>query len=266
MNDEEESKQNDVLTSAPPPSSGGAANENQAEGAKVSGTGGGVETVVDRPSDDMKEETPGEWVGTDERASADNKEETSNDRTSWDYSHRKVLVQGVNKYDDVKKTRKLLSKWTADIEQKDGLKIEYTKVKKPPKDTWMVVTLNEEAMVQPFIDYINNNDGGITNKKGNKLYAKQPEPIERTQENRKRKSDEEPKDGNIATKRQKRTPEAIEAARRPVSDEEIKDKTTPLWRLTPEEQISSKMRELVFKCSQKIVKEIKARFRCEHLF
>lgn len=242
MNDEDESKKMEGPTSVLPNN-----DDTESKGALK----------------DISEYVKVESLGsTDDKASADTKVEALEDRSTWDFSNRKVLIQGVHKFDDTKKTKKTLSKWISDIEQnQDGLKIEYTKVKKPPKDTWMLVTLNEEAMVQPFIDYINNHNGGITNKRGNKLFAKRPEPTVARDEDRKRKYDEDPKEGDT-TKRQRMTPEAIEAARRPVSDDEIRDKTTPLWKLSQEDQISSKMKELVFKCAQKIVKEIKARFRC----
>ena len=243
------------------------------------------------------------------------------DRSAWDFSHRKVLIQGVNKYDDQKKMRKAVSSWIREINDKEGesagsagvgggtpgterkqqqgeeeagdppssvappkkrmKKLEFTKIKKPPKDCWAVVTLGDESMVEPFIDYVNNHRGGLTNKRGNRLFAKRTTDSDDAGgggggdrgggSRRKRKSkdgsdrDDSGGDGRdgVANKRQRKamTPEEVRAARRPVSDDEIRDKSTPLWRLSMEDQISSKSRELVFKSALRIVKDTKARFR-----
>jgi len=190
------------------------------------------------------------------------------ERSLLDYSNRKVMVQGVNKYDNVKGVRKTVSKWMEEMNAANSddavPKFEYQKVKKPPKDSWMVVTLKEESMVQPFIDYINH--GGITNKKGNKLFAKRPVPVNESTD-RKRKSDDGDDDSRGSgrdrlSKRQRTTaPAAIQAARRPVTDDELRDAATPLWRLSYEDQIASKTRELINKSAQKIVNGIRSRFK-----
>lgn len=46
-----------------------------------------------------------------------------------------------------------------------------------------------------------------------------------------------------------------------LSDDQVRDAITPLWRLSYKEQLVSKAREMVNKCATKIVKEIKAKFR-----
>ena len=46
-----------------------------------------------------------------------------------------------------------------------------------------------------------------------------------------------------------------------LSNDEVRDKMTPLWRMSYEEQLNSKAKEMVNKCSKKIIKEIKGKFR-----
>jgi hypothetical protein len=167
-------------------------------------------------------------------------------------SNRKVIIQNVYKFVDKKKVEKMAATWFKDIQElsEEGFKIELESVKKPPKENWTVLTLKDEAMVQPLIDYINNN--GIANKKGSKLFAKIAEDKSGEIDDRKRKAGNS-NDEN-ANKRQR-------TARRPVTEDEVRDKVTPLWRKTKEEQLIAKSREMVKKCAMKIVQEVKGRFR-----
>jgi hypothetical protein len=167
-------------------------------------------------------------------------------------SNRKVVIQNVYKFVDKKKVEKMAATWFKDIKElsEEGFKIELESVKKPPKENWTVLTLKDEAMVQPLIDYINNN--GIANKKGSKLFAKIAEDKSGEIDDRKRKAGDS-NDEN-ANKRQR-------TARRPVTEDEVRDKVTPLWRKTKEEQLIAKSREMVKKCAMKIVQEVKGRFR-----
>ena len=167
-------------------------------------------------------------------------------------SSRKVVIQNVYKYIDKKKVEKMAAVWFKDIQElsEEGLKIELEAVKKPPKENWTVLTLKDETMVQPLIDYINNNE--IANKKGSKLFAKIAEDKSGEVDDRKRKAGDSNDDN--ANKRQR-------TARRPVTEDEVRDKVTPLWRKTTEQQLIVKSREMVKKCAMKIVQEVKGRFR-----
>ena len=206
-------------------------------------------------------------------------------RQSWDNSHRKVVVHHMFKFTDNKKGRKLAEQWAKDATKESNVDISIYKVRKPPSDTFMVVTLTQTNMVQPFIDYINNNPN-VTNKRGVKLFAK-PAVSERegddnddnNERKRKNRGDDEDNgnaeededdgddDGNSnrrstkrGVKRQQRD-EIMEAARRPMTEDEIRKRITPLFHLTAKEQAIHKQRDMVRNCARKMVQEIKGRFR-----
>lgn len=171
---------------------------------------------------------------------------------SLNHSNRRVIIMNVYKFLDRRRIEKMADVWFKAIDEKaeGGLKMEIDKVKKPPRETWTVLTLKDEAMVQPLIDYINDN--GITNQKGSKLFAKRSEDNSSNDgDDRKRKAGDSNDD---RAKRQR-------PARRAVTEDEVRDAVTPLWRKTKEEQLVIKTREMVQKCAMKIVKEIKGRFR-----
>jgi hypothetical protein len=48
---------------------------------------------------------------------------------------------------------------------------------------------------------------------------------------------------------------------RVLSNEEVRDAITPLWRKSYEEQLDVKAKEMVNKCSKNIIKEVKKKFR-----
>jgi len=260
-----------LLAGSPPPSPPAAAQSEEG------GTAVPAFAASSTGSDVAEEKSESNGKNDDVAADASAIGDGNGSRVSWDHSNRRVFVTNVFKFDDIKKMRKTVSKWLADMnrlqrEQQQVTsgdvagdrgggckKFEYQKVKKPPNETWMVVTMKDEWMVEPLIDYINEHDGGRKNKRGLKLFAKRPDDDD--DGGKKRKADGGPGDErDDATKRQKMTPEAIRAARRPVSDDEIRDATTPLWRMSEKDQLSSKKSELIKKCAIKIVKEIKSRF------
>jgi hypothetical protein len=200
----------------------------------------------------------------------------------WDYSNRKVMVQGINKFHDVKAVTKDLNKWLNDLNSQkksdDGTElIAFDRIKKPPKGNWMVITFKAESMIQPFINFINTNPQ-LYSRRGNKLFAK---PAVGDDSDTRGESDVRPRndkrsvggddvDGGIdngrneqASKRQRKMLDGAEVlnARRPISEEEMKDKVTPLWRLPAEEQVDMKMKEMIKKCAMKIVQELKQKFR-----
>ncbi|KAL7559574.1 hypothetical protein ACA910_006982 [Epithemia clementina (nom. ined.)] len=221
---------------------------------------------------------------------------------SWDNTNRKVVIHNMFKFLDGKKSRKLAEQWAQDASKgaATSSRIEIYKVRKPPSDTFMVVTLSQTHMVQPFVDYINNNPN-VTNKRGGKLFAKpaveksgdddndendDDERDSRDQGHKKRKNrDEDDKDnpnkdddddgssmgGGGGGNRQERTSKRgmkrqhrdtiMEEARRPITADEIRERITPLFRLTPQQQAGHKQRDMIRNCARKMIQEIKGRFR-----
>jgi hypothetical protein len=197
------------------------------------------------------EDTNIPMTASDENHDRDVAEPKKEDLRTWDHSNRKVVVQNVFKFFNAQKMQKDVDAWVVSMKDQ-GIHIEVDKIKKPPKELWMVVTLKETSMVQPFVDYINNNN--IVNKKGVQMIAK---PSDNDEDAPKRKLDDHRT--NESDKRPRR--ESRDYARRPVTDDEVKDAIIPLWRQSYESQLDTKTREMIKKCAMKIVSEIKHRFR-----
>ena len=176
----------------------------------------------------------------------------------FDHTSRKVVVRNVLKYVHAKEVTKLASKWLAG---RTDLKI--VKTKKPPKDNWVKLTLESEDMVEPFIQLINTGgeDGkAMVNGRGGPLFAKRADEMfngDGRDGNRKRKGRDGDNEGDGRDGKRSKLPRPV----RILSDDEVRDKITPLWRMTYPEQLSEKTREMVNKCAKKIVKEIKGKFR-----
>mmetsp|Transcript_30833 Transcript_30833/g.62153 ORF Transcript_30833/g.62153 Transcript_30833/m.62153 type:complete len:748 (+) Transcript_30833:59-2302(+) len=182
---------------------------------------------------------------------------TDNNERHWDQTNKKVVVRNVLKFLRPKEVTKLTTEW---LKGKEHLNIKIIKTKKPPKDNWIKVTLEDESMVDPFIQLINTGgeDGkAITNARGGDLFAKRANEDQRgdnnNDNNRKRKGGRDGNDDNDARKRA--------AAMKVLTADEVRDAITPLWRLPYEEQLKVKTREMIHKCSMKIIKEIKGKFR-----
>lgn len=193
----------------------------------------------------------------------------NNDR-QWDHTSRKVVVHNVLKFLRAKELEKLTSSWLLGHEH---LGIKITKVKKPPRDNWVKVTLETDAMVDPFIKLINgennptgNNDDGNaqTNRRGKALFAKRADEMEE-ERNRKRRDREDgsnnTNNGNGGRDDNNNKRGKFEAPDRILTNDEVRDAITPLWKMTYEEQLQMKWREMVKKCAMKICKEVKEKFR-----
>ncbi len=174
----------------------------------------------------------------------------------WDNTSKKVVVHNVLKFLRAKELDKLVSSW---LEGHDDLGIKIVKVKKPPRDNWVKVTLESEEMVEPFIKLINGDnseDGeGEKNFRGKALFAKRAEEVDEERNRKKRGRDGDDDEDRIENKRGRGMDERILTA------EEVRDAITPLWKMTYEEQLTMKWREMVKKCAMKIVKEVKDKFR-----
>jgi len=176
-----------------------------------------------------------------------------------DQVSRKIVVRGVRKFIKPKNVDKMVSSWISGHEAT----IKVVKSKKPPKDNWIKLTLADESMVDKLIDLINKggeNGNPMKNDKGQPLFAKRADEMLRNDRaggddgDRKRKSNG---DGGDTAKRSRHNPPPV----RILSKDEVRDKITPLWRLSYKDQLDKKAREMVNKSAMKIVKEIKGKFR-----
>lgn len=206
-------------------------------------------TKMNEMDDDKVEKTTGIYPKAHNTSGDDGE---AIERT-WDFTSHKVIVKNVLKFMPTKKVNKMTNTWLEGM----GHQVKFRKVKKPPHDAWICVTLEEESMVPIFIDYINNNE--VTNKRGTKLFAQRAAAGDEngnfSENGRKRDNPEDGKSGS--SKRQRRE----NAAPRIITEEETKDAMIPLWRKSYEEQLQEKGKEMVRKCAQKIVKEIREKFR-----
>ena len=188
----------------------------------------------------------------------------------WDHSSRRIVVNNVTKFLDGKKLKKEADKWAEDCSTKGDTKIVIEKLRKPPRDAFMIVTLAEEAMVAPFLEYIEQTH--IKNRKGFRITAKRV--IDKNNnhhgsndgDDRKRKDrdaafdDDLERYGKAGVQRRHRD-EIAQRARRPITRQELYQKVTPLYQLSPEAQAKQKFMEMIRKCALAMGKEIKSRFK-----
>ena len=212
---------------------------------------------------------------TNEISSRDDSINNSNER-HWDQTSKKVIVHNILKFIRAKELDKLVASW---LKGHEDLGIVITKTKKPPKDNWVKVTLGEEWMVEPFIKLINGSDGsggrdgddgGKLNRRGKTLFAKRASEVE---ESCARRDDRDNHDCNDRKRKQRDdndTNSRIDnnsrddkksATMRILSNNEVRDVITPLWRMSYEEQLEWKLREMIRRCAMKIIQEIKSKFK-----
>jgi tRNA (uracil-5-)-methyltransferase len=195
--------------------------------------------AVDKPGNERSEDAV---AGNEE--SGDRKE--NGGERSFDHTNRKVIVQNVLKFLRNKEIEKLTKTWLRCLKDPNSIRIE--KFKKPPTESWVMLTLEHEDMVQPFLDHMSANN--FTNRKGKPVYAVRADSKLEGRDDKKRKNEgEEEQDA----KRRKTSG--------PKTKDEIRDAITPLWRLPYEEQIQTKQREMIKKCAMKIIQEVKSKFR-----
>jgi len=185
----------------------------------------------------------------------------------FDHTSRKVVIHNMLKYIRPKEITKLTTQWLSNIPPSE---ISIVKTKKPPKDSWMKVTLETEEMVPKFIKLIN--EGGVDGKamengRGKPLFAKRADEMFTNQEgddtkmSNKDDGDNRKRKNNATNNTNKRMRPDNRPPIKILSNDEVRDKITPLWRMSYEEQLNSKAKEMVNKCSKKIIKEIKGKFR-----
>lgn len=172
----------------------------------------------------------------------------------WDFSKRRVIVQGVMKFSKQTEMQTLVNEWMTQYnkERNDNNEpIGFDKIRKPPNQTWMTITLKDERMVDPFVEFINKSN--FQSKRGDRLFAKP----DRSGSHKRPGSDN---DHPSKRQRKHRDGEQVQTARRPVSEEELKDRVTPLWKQTPEEQSDCKLKLMIRKCAMALTKELKKSF------
>ena len=162
-----------------------------------------------------------------------------------DNTDKRVYVHNVLKFLNPRHVEKMTNGWLEAL-QKDHPSILFEKVKKPPKDNWVQVTVNSEEFVQPLLDYINGSN--LLNKKGGTMYATRPN-------SKRRRSDGDDNGDPTSRKRQHLDKDTVQQPKDP------RDVVTPLWRQSYQEQLKSKLSEMIFKSAAKIVKEVKSRFQ-----
>lgn len=180
-------------------------------------------------------------------SSASKMKESPPSTNAFDFSDRKVIILGVPKFYEERKARSLVDSWVEQLKATTSPTCAYEKVKKAPNTTTIRITLVDASMVEPLINYINDNDVKI---KSRRLMAK-------ADEGRKRPHTTNDSDvhGEDASNKRPKLPST------PATLEELKDKIIPLWKSTAEEQRAIKMKSMIRKCGMKIVSELKQKFR-----
>lgn len=190
-------------------------------------------------------------VSDDDAATDDLKSASVVEKTRhWDHTSRKVVVRNIFKYIKPNDVKKLISSWT------DNTSIKIMKHKKAPTANWIVITLEHDDMVKPFLELFN--DGKQVNKKGGAMHAcrslDNDDGDEGADGNKRKNSDR--KGARENNKRMKTTPE--ECVKTP---DEVRDKLTPYWKMSYEKQLIQKNRDIVNRCLKKMQSAMKMKFR-----
>lgn len=188
---------------------------------------------------------------------ADAKSDNASSGNLLNHSSRKIVVYNIDKFLKPKPLSNLLTKWIDACKEQKGIVIKVSKSKKPPNNGWVVITLDEESMVEPFMDTINH--GNYKNKKGYAIVAQRPKDgteEEDGEDHGKKRSNINVNDNSRAAKRLRRDP--VECVK---TEDEVRDKLTPYWKMTYDEQLDTKTKMMVNKCFQRIIGEIKKKFQ-----
>lgn len=176
----------------------------------------------------------------------------ANERTTtnvFDTSNRKLIIYNVDKFLKPKAIEKLVQSWTKNTD------ILVDRKKKPPRNNWIVLTMKEESMVENMMNIIN--DGKHKNKKGGLLKASRPDGNDDGNGNSNKRSRQD--NGNYtASKRQKDHGQQVEFVK---SDDDVRDKLTPYWKLSYSEQLDSKTRNMIKLCFSRIISDMKKKFQ-----
>lgn len=185
-----------------------------------------------------------------DKTNSSNTSVTADAADPFDKTSRKVIVYNVLKYIKNVELPSLVQTWIADH---PNLAIE--KQKKPPQSNWVQVTLKTEDMVTPFLELMNS--GSLSNKRGQVYYAKKCD-----NENQKRGDD---RDNSKSRKRKPNPgsttePETEYDPLKVLSDAEVLNSLVPYWDKTYEHQLIMKNRQVIQKCTKKIINSLKQVF------
>jgi hypothetical protein len=93
---------------------------------------------------------------SDDLLVADAKSDNASSSNLLNHSSRKIVVYNIDKFLKPKPLSNLLTKWIDACKEQKDIVIKVSKSKKPPNNGWVVITLDEENMVEPFMDTINH--------------------------------------------------------------------------------------------------------------
>jgi len=211
----------------------------------------GVDDSQERLTSDV--DTGGKDLKNDKEKSTNESDvpEANNEpmNSHWDHTARKVVVRNIFKYIKPKALQKIRDSWV------ENTSIKIVKHKKAPKGNWVLLTLENENMVEPFLKTFN--DAKHMNKKGGLMYASRASDNDEKSKERDRKRGRDCKQSRgRENKKTKLAPEEYIK-----SPEQVRNALTPFWTLSYEEQLEQKTRHMVMKCLSKIVSEVKAKFR-----
>ena len=195
-------------------------------------------------------------VGTDDKA-ADPQTATSSVHRTWDRTNCKVIVHAVDQYLNPAKIKKLTERWLSDPDfSKTYPDCKIVKTKKPPRDSWMQVTLNSVDYVQPFIELLETKK--FVNKKGRTMYAT---TVDNNTSSDGLTNNKRGGDGDSNGRDNKRPRREENDATSTSSSRDVRDVVTPLWKLPYSDQLQTKQKQMITKCVVKAIKEIKNKFR-----
>merc|ERR1719232_1248918 len=162
--------------------------------------------------------------------------EKEKDAIVFDRTSCKVMVYNVLKFNRGNELELMIENWLSHVPPNQEKKNRVVNSKKPPQQNWVKITLEAEDMVEPFIDLINKNK--FKNRNGGILFASVSSGRKRSRE-----------DGGQ------------ERCEKKSKNVDVRDMTTPLWKMKYSDQLEYKWREMVKRCAKKIIQEINKIFR-----
>lgn len=179
-------------------------------------------------------------------------DDTTQEERPSNLSHasRRVIIHNIYKWMNDKNVEKLIQSIIAEVEKSESIKVE--KFKKAPKADWVAVTLENEDMAQKLVDAVNNGSHKKQKAQRKPMFARLASDNGRDNSSNKRSRDSD-RDGNENNKRGK--------VQETLDEDGIRDKITPLWRKPYEAQLIWKRREMIQKCTKKVMREIDFIFR-----
>jgi len=185
---------------------------------------------------------------------ADSTTQENNETRHWDHTTRKVIVRGIFEFTKPKELENMMKAWT------DGTTMKITKHKKPPRGTWVLLTLEDNKMVEPFLKIFE--DGAQRNKRGGVINADRAgdndarDDNDNRDRNGKKRKDNDKRGPRENSKKMRTAPE--ECVKSP---DQVRDTLTPFWKLPYEQQLKIKTRTILKKCIRRITTDMKSKFR-----